>query len=209
MLKKSSKIHYTYKGQKLPINKIFGICKKRRRRSKYLLSVNVTLGEEQIPAKIVCVRNRNNKKEWIALICTNTTLPEEEIIRIYGKRWQIEIFFKTCKSYLKLVKECHSLSYDALTAHVAIVFARYMLLALEQRRNLDEKTLGKLFFYMVDELKNIAFAQSYQLILQTMIDCVCAIFQPSDEQLSQLLDMFIENLQDYLKIAITRPVIAA
>lgn len=176
MLKKSSKIHYTYKGQKLPINKIFGICKKRRRRSKYLLSVNVTLGEEQIPAKIVCVRNRNNKKEWIALICTNTTLPEEEIIRIYGKRWQIEIFFKTCKSYLKLVKECHSLSYDALTAHVAIVFARYMLLALEQRRNLDEKTLGKLFFYMVDELKDIAFAQSYQLILQTMIDCVCAIF---------------------------------
>ena len=52
-------------------------------------------------------------------------LSEEEIIRIYGKRWQIEVFFKTCKSYLQLVSECHSLTYDALTAHVAIVFVRY------------------------------------------------------------------------------------
>ena len=34
---------------------------------------------------------------------------------------------------LNLIGECHSLSYDALTAHVAIVFTRYMLLATEQR----------------------------------------------------------------------------
>ena len=74
-------------------------------------------------------------------ICTDTTLPEEEIIRIYGKRWQIEVFFKTCKSMLNLIGECHSLSYDALTAHVAIVFTRYMLLAMEQRQNEDQRTL--------------------------------------------------------------------
>lgn len=72
------------------------------------------------------------KKDWVAFICTNPDLSEEEIIRIYGKRWKIEVFFKTCKSYLNLVGECHSLSYDSLTAHVAIVFARYMMIALEQ-----------------------------------------------------------------------------
>ena len=48
-------------------------------------------------------------------------LSEEESIRIYGKRWQIEVFFKNCKSMLNLIGECPSLSYDALTAHVAIV----------------------------------------------------------------------------------------
>ena len=116
MIKKSSRIHYTYEGKKLSINKIFDICKKRRGRSKYLLSVDVIIGDENpTPAKIVCVRNRNNKKDWIAFICTNTELSEEEIIRIYGKRWQIEVFFKTCKSMLNLVGECHCLSYDALT----------------------------------------------------------------------------------------------
>ena len=123
VIKKSSRIYYEYEGESLPINKIFGICKKRRGRSKYLLSVNVMVGKDQkIPAKIICVRNKKNKKDWIALICTTPNLSEEEIIQIYGKRWQIEVFFKTCKSYLQLVTECHSLSYDALTAHVAIVF---------------------------------------------------------------------------------------
>jgi hypothetical protein len=43
----------------------------------------------KIPAKIVCVRNKKSKKDWIAFICTNPTLSEEEIIRVYGKRWQI------------------------------------------------------------------------------------------------------------------------
>lgn len=50
--------------------------------------------DNSIPAKIVCVRNKANRKEWIAFICTDTTLNEEEIIRIYGKRWQIEVFSK-------------------------------------------------------------------------------------------------------------------
>ncbi len=36
-------------------------------------------------------------------------LSEEEIIRVYGKRWDIEVFFKICKSCLKLVKECRSI----------------------------------------------------------------------------------------------------
>lgn len=89
MIKKSSRIYYEYEGKQLSIKKIFGICKKRRGRSKYLLSVNVMVGKEKLPAKIVCVRNKKNKKDWIAFICTNPELSEEEIIRIYGKRWQI------------------------------------------------------------------------------------------------------------------------
>ena len=91
MIRKSSKIKYIYEGKQMPISKIFGICKKRRGVSKYLLSVNVLVEKNgvQIPAKIVCVRNKKKKKDWIALISTNTDLSEDEIIRIYGKRWQI------------------------------------------------------------------------------------------------------------------------
>ena len=132
MIKKSSRIRYEYNGKQLSIKKIYGINKKRRGRSKYLLSVDVMVGkEEKIPARIVCVRNKKNKKDWISFICTNMELSPEEIIWIYGKRWQIEVFFKTCKSYLNLIGACNSLSYDALTAHVAIVFARYLMIALE------------------------------------------------------------------------------
>lgn len=90
MIKKSFHIYYEYEGVQLSIKKIFGISKKRRGRSKYLLSVKVMVGKEQkISTKIVCIRNKKNKKDGIAFICTNPDLSEEEIIRIYGKRWQI------------------------------------------------------------------------------------------------------------------------
>ncbi|GHN57760.1 hypothetical protein ME804_18000 [Lactobacillus delbrueckii] len=37
---------------------------------------------------------------------------------------------KTCKSFLKLGTEYHGLSYDALTAHTAFVFLRYMFMSV-------------------------------------------------------------------------------
>lgn len=210
MIKKSSRIYYEYEGQQLSINKIFGICKKRRGRSKYLLSIDVMVGkEEMIPAKIVCVRNKKNKKDWVAFICTNQELSEDEIIRIYGKRWQIEVFFKTCKSYLQLVSECHSLSYDALTAHVAIVFTRYLMIAMEQRRNEDDRTLGEIFFFFTDELADITFGESFQIILNAMIGCILAIFQPTEEQISAFIEMFIGRLPDYIRNSLAKTALAA
>lgn len=210
MIKKSSRIYYEYEGEPLSIKKIFKKCKKRRGRSKYLLSVVVNVGKDQkIPAKIVCVRNKNNKKDWIAFICTNPDLSEEEIIRIYGKRWQIEVFFKTCKSYLNLVSECHSLSYDALTAHVAIVFTRYLMIAVEQRQNEDDRTLGELFFYFSDELQDITFGESFQILITAMMECIFAIFQPTEEQIETFIDMFVGRLPDYIRNSIAKTALAA
>lgn len=210
MLKKSSRIYYEYEGKQLSIKKIFGICKKRRGRSKYLLSVNVMVGkDEKIPAKIVCVRNKKNKKDWIAFICTNPELSEEEIIRIYGKRWQIEVFFKTCKSYLQLISECHSLSYDALTAHVAIVFTRYLMISMEQRRSKDDRTLGEIFYFFTDELADITFGESFQIIITAMIESISAIFQPTEEQLAMLIEMFVGQLPEYIRNSLAKAGLAA
>ena len=210
MIKKSSRIRYEFEGKQLSINRIFGISKKRRGRSKYLLSVEIMVGKDRkIPAKIVCIRNKKNKKDWIAFICTNPMLSEEEIIRIYGKRWQIEVFFKTCKSYLQLVSECHSLSYDALTAHVAIVFVRYMMIALEQRKDEDFRSLGEIFFYFTDELADITFAESLQILLKAMFECIYAIFQVTEEQMDTFIEMFIKRLPEYMQRALTRVPMAA
>jgi len=148
MIKESYRIYYLYNGEWLSINKIFGICKKRRGCSKYLLSVNVMVDKDRkILANIVCVHNKNNKKVWIVFICTNPALSEKEIIRVYGKSWQVEVFFKTCKSYLQLVSEDHSRFFDTLTAHIAIVFTRYLMIVMEQRRCENDRTLGEIFFF--------------------------------------------------------------
>ena len=203
MIKKSSRIKYTYNGEQLNIKEIYARNKKRRGRSKYLLSVDVMVGKENpIPAKIVCVRNKLNRKEWLAFICTDTSLSEEEIIRIYGKRWQIEVFFKTCKSMLNLIGECHSLSYDALTAHVAIVFTRYMLLATEQRRNEDQRTLGELFFFLVDEMADITFCRSLSILMEALMASLQEILKLSDQQLVAFTADFEARLPEYLRKAL-------
>ena len=198
MVKKSSKINYLWQGERLNIKQIYSRNRKRPGRSRYLLSVIVTVGQdkdgEPIEAKLVCVRNRSNRKDWLAIICTDISLSEEEIIRLYGKRWDIEVFFKTCKSYLKLLTECRSLSYDALTAHTSIVMVRYMLLALEQRKSVDDRSFGELFMLVVDELADMTFSHSMQLIVAAMLDSIQEIFHATDEQIEKLTEAFLARL---------------
>lgn len=202
MVKKSSKVKYGYRGGQFNIKEIYAKNRKRRGRFKYLLSVEVTVGNETIPAKIVCVRNKSKKKDWLAIISTDTLLSEEEIIRAYGKRWEIEVFFKSCKSYLKLAKECHSLSYDALTAHVSIVFVRYMMLSVAQRRNEDDKMICELFFYLADEMEDITFSQSMRIIIDALMDCVMEYFQITEQQLEDFTSSFIQKLPKYMQEAL-------
>ena len=203
MVKKSSKVRYGCNGESLNIKEIYHRNRKRRGRSKYLLSVNVTIGkEESIPAKIVCVRNKSNRKEWLALVSTDTELSEEEIIRTYGKRWDIEVFFKSCKSYLNLAKECRSLSYDALNAHVAIVFTRYMMLSVAKRQSEDDKTICELFFCLLDEMEDITFGQSMRIILEALLDTVMEYFHITESQLEEFTSRFIERLPKYMQDAL-------
>lgn len=165
--------------------------------------------ENPIPAKIVCVRNKVNCKDWLAFLCTNPDLSEEEIIRIYGKRWQIEVFFKTCKSMLNLIGECHSLSYDALTAHTAVVFTRYMLLALEQRQNEDQRTLGEIFFFLVDEMADITFSRSLCILMNALMASLQENLKLSDDQLAALTADFESRLPKYLQDALHPLTVAA
>ena len=73
MIKKSSRIKYTYGEDQLNIKEIYSRNKKRRGRSRYLLSVDVMAGKENpIPAKIVYVRNKANRKDWLAFVSTDT-----------------------------------------------------------------------------------------------------------------------------------------
>ena len=200
MIKKSEKRKYSFWGNMMTINQIFRTMPKKRGRSSYLLSVHVMTGPRcDIPAKIVFVRNRNNRKDWIALISTDVTLSEEEIIRIYGKRWKIEVFFKTCKSMLNLGRECHSTSYDALTAHVAVVFVRYMFISLEQRKDCDDRSLGELFYNMIDELADITYSESMFLLVEVMVSTVKELLKLSDEQIQLLVDEFYNKLPSYLQ----------
>ncbi|HHZ13919.1 MAG: IS4 family transposase [Caldicoprobacterales bacterium] len=201
MAKKTPKMHYLYNGKMQPLTEIYKQNKKRRGKSRYLLSVEVALNkdEKSIPARIVYVRNKNKRKDYLALITTDMNISEDEIIRIYGKRWDIEVFFKVCKSYLKLSKECNSLSYDAMTAHTAVVFTRYMMLAVENRQTSDLRTLGEIFYCIADEMSDISLIQAFHLLMQVFFDAITDKLSLTSEQLDQLLEAFMAALPKELK----------
>ncbi len=94
MLKDMPNIFYGYNGRFYRLSELYGVVTKRK--SDILASVMVDYYGH--PVRIVFVRNRAKKREWLALLSTNTTVSEEEIIRIYGMRWDIEVYFKMCKS---------------------------------------------------------------------------------------------------------------
>jgi len=201
MVKKTPKMFFRYNGEDMSLISIYTRNRKRRGKSKYLLSVivDVVKDNEIIPAKVVYVRNRNKRKEYLCLISTDVNLDEDEIIRIYGKRWDIEVFFKVCKSYLSLSKECNSLSYDAMTAHTAVVFTRYMMLSLENRESNDNRSLGELFLYFSDEMSDITWIQAFQMMLQIFRTILADHCELSDEKINELVDAFMNAIPALLK----------
>ena len=205
-LKDTKTIMYLYNGNKRTLKQIYAANKKRRGRSKYLLSVRVLLydiDDNALPARIVFVRNRGKSDKWIALISTDMTLTEEEIIQLYSSRWDIEVFFKICKSYLNLAREFQGLSYDSLTAHTTVVMTRYIMLAVHKRQNEDPRSLGELFHLCYDEIAEIQFSEALALVLSLIRDVLNECFFLSDEQINEIIDSFVAKLSSYFRLSLS------
>ena len=145
MVKKTPKMFFRYNGEDMPLTSIYNKNKKRRGRSRYLLSVmiDVVTDGEIIPAKVVYVRN--------------------------------------------------SLSYDAMTAHTAVVFTRYMMLSLESRESNDNRSLGELFLYFSDEMSDITWIQAFQMLFQMFRRMLSDNTELSDEKSAELADAFMNT----------------
>lgn len=168
MIKRTPNIHYTFRGRQCSVDDIYRQIKKRPGRAKVLASARVEM-KYGGQAKIVFVRDRH-KKDWLAILTTDIDLPDEEVVRIYGKRWDIEVFFKMCKQHLGLEKGIQSRDFDSQVAHTSIVMARYMFLSLEQRRQDDPRTFGSLFRACCEEMRDLDFMAALKRILELAVD---------------------------------------
>ena len=83
------------------------------------------------------------------------------------------------------------------------------MIAMEQRRNEDDRTLWEIFYFFTDELRDITFGESFQIIITAMIDSVCAIFQPTEQQLELFIEMFVVRLPKYIRNSLSKAAIAA
>ena len=205
-LKTNSKQHYEYNGKMINIKALYTMSNKRRGKAAWKLSVNVNLLVkeknkiiERIPVKLVYLPNRANTKEWICILSTDTEMEENEIIRQYGKRWNIECMFKCSKQYLRFGKDFQSPSFETQNAQVAIAFTRYMMIAIEQRESEDYRSCGELFMLFYTELQDITFIQSLSIIVALFKDGMKNLLGVTEEQIQAVVDYVVSALPGYLQ----------
>jgi len=111
-----------------------------------------------------------------------------EIVRIYGKRWDIEVFFKMEKQYLHLEKGVQLRDFDGLIAHTTIALLRYLFLSYQQRCETDPRTFGELFRAGCDEIRDITLLDALQRIFTLVADALRRIELTSEQFIQQLID---------------------
>ncbi len=126
--------------------------------------------KDGIPVKIVVIRNRNKKSECLYLLSTDCSLSDTEIVRIYGNRWSIEVFFKASKSFMKLGTEFQCRSFDAMVSHTTIVFTRYIILEWIRRNENDQKTYGELFYMFCDDIQDMDLTNALTSLMALFVE---------------------------------------
>ena len=190
---KDNKQCYIYKNKKYNLKQL-GKLVSFNQTCNILFSIRVRTGKKNIPVKLVFVRNRNNYNEYIVLLSTDCTLSNEEIVRIYGNRWSIEVFFRASKSLLDLGSEFQGLSYDMTVSSTAIVFTRYILLEWLRRKKNDEKTICELFYVCCDDIQDMEFTTALKQLLELLANGLKnKIITITSEFKSQLINWFVSQ----------------
>jgi hypothetical protein len=191
------KIFYRHKGQWLTLGRLFAKLKKRPGKARILASVIVETKKEQ-KIKIVFVRHRH-KRQWLAILSTKVDLADEDIVRIYGKRWDIEVCFKMMKHYLNLERETQLRDFDGIIGHITIVMSRYVFLAFEQRCHDDPRTLGTLFFACSEERRDLSLVEAMQRLLSLALDKVRAAGMIAEDAVLAIIDTVMGLAVDMLQ----------
>jgi len=155
----------------------------------------------------VFVRDRRpHSKAWLALLTTDVSLSDDEVIRIYGKRWAIETFFKAAKSGLAIPREYQGRSYEGCVAHVTLMCIRYPWLAMEARKEQDIRTVDDLFYSQCQELTDIAFAWVWvwEQIVAAFQATLAEELDLSEEQIDQLFHRFLDRIPEAIRDRVTR-----
>jgi len=189
---------YIVNNQQVSLKQLYYLATPVQGKKGILRSIHTTL-VNGVQIKVVFIQNRNKRSEWLAILSTDCTISEQEIVRIYGMRWDIEVFFKTTKSLLRLQKEFRGVSYDLLISHTTIVFARYIVLSWQNRCNTDQRTLGGIFYELCDEVNDLDWAVALQQLIELLEDAIKQSNKKIKKIIQSQLQQWIAGLPNYIK----------
>ena len=145
------------------------------------------------------MRNRNKRSECIFLLSTDCSLSDEEIIRIYGNRWKIEVFFKASKSLSKLGREFQSRDYGAAVCHTTIVFTRYTILEWIKQQDNDPRSYGQLFYDMCEDVSDMELGEALKSLMTLFSKILAGLSVESTKFVKSLLADWLASQSRYVR----------
>jgi hypothetical protein len=134
------KTQYRFQGKMYTAKMLYALICRRMSKTvgkRFLTySLTVELNVEENPQKeprwmevklLFSKKKKCGKNSWILLLCTDLGYSNEKIIRVYSRRWAIEVYFKETKQNLGLLAE-KTADYCVHYASVNLTALRYMLL---------------------------------------------------------------------------------
>ena len=200
MVKDTSRVYYRHNGRQLSTKQLYKQYQKRRGRSRYLLSTTVTIVDDnwECQARLVFVRDRNNRKKYRVLLSTDMILTEDEIIQLYARRWGIEEFFKVSKCLLRLEEECTSKNLDTIRGYIAIVFIRAMFLSVISRMERDDRTAGILFYSLCEEMREIEVREALELMFHLFAPMAAKELNVDQQRIDEVINRFLAGLPPFV-----------
>lgn len=194
---KTGNKRYLVEGERLTLKELHYAAKPIGMLNKNILrSVRAEL-LPGIPITMVFVRHRRKKNEWLAILSTNTTLTVEEIIQIYGIRWDIEVSFKCTKSLLQLQKEFQGRSYDMKIGSIRQLYFLVTFCWPPTLISTDQRSLGGFFLALCDEVTILDWA----VALKQLVEIINEVAAKANRRLSKLihrqLQVWINGIQLY------------
>ena len=192
MLKAEKGRLFRFKGKIYNLESLFAFAKPFIHRDQGYAALGVELGDGT-PMSITFVQDKDNRRGWLAIGTTDLSLSPCQVISLYSRRWNIEVFFKTVKSCLGFARECQSRSFDAIVCSVAIVFTRHILLTWINLGLPVPETDGQLFFRLFDEIRECSFSEALDIVIRE----IAVRFVDSDELQKTSVLEFLRTLPSY------------
>ena len=189
MLKAKKGIFCRFKGKTYSLENLYAQVKHLMHNDNDFVSVGVKM-LDGTPFSVTFVRDSRGKRNWLAIGTTDMSLSAKQVISLYSRRWNIEVFFKTVKSFLGFSKEFQSRSFDAVVCSVAVVFTRYMLLAWINNGLPKLESYGQLYLKLFEQMHEISFDTALFIVIRELK----AAFVHFDISLNLTLKDFIRRL---------------
>ena len=113
---------------------------------------------------------RKGNGAWNAVISTDTSIDAKEALRLYSRRWVIEVAHKEMKSLLNLGK-CQSIDFAGQIAGVSSCMVQYNILSYVKRFESYE-TMGGLFTELTGETVELSVAQRIWGLIVEVINVI-------------------------------------